>query len=71
MAWLNELGAVAVAARTQDIGVARCRRLEPAAPTSFMDAVESMRLEFVSVPGMGHVERPASVVQPSGGSGRG
>jgi hypothetical protein len=38
---------------------------------SFMDAAKSMRLEFVSVPSMGHVERPASVEQPSGGGGGG
>jgi hypothetical protein len=44
---------IAVVARMQDIDVARCRRLELAAHMSFMDAAESMRREFVSVPGMG------------------
>ena len=43
MAWLNELGARAVAARTQDIDLAARQRLRLAAPLSFLEAVQGTR----------------------------
>ncbi len=52
MAWLNELGARAVAARTQDIDLARRQPLELASPVSFADAMTATRLPFAPVPGM-------------------
>jgi hypothetical protein len=64
MAWLNELGAAAVAARTQDIDLARRQRLALAGPRSFMDVAASMRLDFVPVPSMGHAVPSTSVKRP-------
>jgi len=61
MAWLNELGARAVAARTQDIDLAARQRLRLAAPLSFLEAVQGTRLGFVPVPGMPHSAAPSSV----------
>ena len=61
MAWLNELGARAVAARTQDIVLAARQRLRLAAPLSFLEAVQGTRLGFVPVPGMPHSVAPSSV----------
>lgn len=52
MAWLNELGAVAVSARTQDIDLARGAPLELGAPVTFMSTMEATELPFVAVPGM-------------------
>lgn len=51
-AWLNELGAHAVSASTQDIDLAARQRLLLAAPLSFQDAVQATRLGFVPVPGL-------------------
>ncbi len=64
MAWLNDLGAVGVAARTQDIDLARRQRLALAAPLSFLDTVAATRLDFVPVPGMGHASPSSSVKRP-------
>jgi hypothetical protein len=52
MAWLNELGARVVAARTQDIDLAARQRLKLAAPQSFLEALAGTRLGFTPVPGM-------------------
>ena len=52
MAWLNELGARAVAARTQDIDLAARQRLKLATPQSFLQALSGTRLGFTPVPGM-------------------
>lgn len=52
MAWLNELGATAVAARTMDIDLARRQALKLAAPVSFLEMLRATRLPFVAVPGM-------------------
>lgn len=51
-AWLNELGAHAVSARTQDIDLAARQCLLLAAPLSLQDALQATRLGFVPVPGM-------------------
>lgn len=64
MAWLNDLGAIGVAARTQDIDLARRQRLALAAPLSFLETVAATRLEFVPVPGMGNAAPSTSVKRP-------
>jgi hypothetical protein len=64
MAWLNELGAVAVAARTQDIDLARRQRLKLAAPQSLLETVAATRLDFVPVPGMPNTTPSTSVKRP-------
>lgn len=51
MAWLNAFGVRAVSSRTQDIDLARRHALKLAAPVSFMEAVQSTRLDFAAVPG--------------------
>lgn len=64
MAWLNELGARAVTARTQDFDLARRQVLKLAAPTSFLRTVESTRLRFFPVPGMPDQVASTSVKRP-------
>ena len=64
MAWLNELGAKAVTARTQDIDLARRQTLKLAAPTSFLQTVEATRLKFFPVPGMPNQAPSTSVKRP-------
>jgi hypothetical protein len=59
MAWLNELGATAVAARTQDVDLAARQPLKLAAPQSFLDVLQSSRLAFAPVPGLAR-EPPTS-----------
>ncbi len=61
MAWLNELGARAVSARTQDIDLAARQRLKLAAPQSFLETMQATRLGFAPVPGMPNDEPPTSV----------
>jgi hypothetical protein len=51
-AWLNELGAIAVAARTQDIDLARRQPLKLATPTAFLATMHATGLPFAAVPGM-------------------
>lgn len=64
MAWLNELGARAVAARTQDIDLARRQRLRLAIPISFLATVQATRLPFSAVPGLPSQQPPTSVKLP-------
>ena len=64
MAWLNEYGAVAVAARTQDIDLARRRHLKLGAPMSFLSSIQATRLPFTSIPGMPSHEPSTSVKLP-------
>jgi Nucleotidyltransferase len=61
---LNELGAVGVAARIQDIDLARCHRLALAAPLSLLHVLAATRLDFVPVPGMGNAAPSTSVKRP-------
>lgn len=61
MAWLNELGAKAVVARTQDIDLARRQALKLAAPVSFLDTVKATKLRFSPVPGLAPDVSPTSV----------
>ncbi|MCC6658617.1 MAG: hypothetical protein IT512_10570 [Rhodocyclaceae bacterium] len=51
MAWLNELGAVAVGARTLDIDLARRQQLKLAAPLPFLATLQATGLPFAAVPG--------------------
>ena len=64
MAWMNELGAHTVGARTQDIDLARRQPLKLAAPLSFLDAVAATKLKFVPVPGMPSKTPSTSVKLP-------
>jgi len=52
MSLLNDLGAVAIAARTQDIDLARRQTLKLAAPVSFLETVQATLLDFHPVPGL-------------------
>lgn len=51
MAWLNELGAIAISARTLDIDLARRQRLKIAAPLPFLSTLTSTGLPFAAIPG--------------------
>ncbi|HUP08056.1 MAG TPA: GSU2403 family nucleotidyltransferase fold protein [Caldimonas sp.] len=64
MAWLNELGARAVAARTQDLDLARRQRLRLAAPLPFLATVQATRLPFVPVPALPSSAPSTSVKLP-------
>lgn len=64
MAWLNEFGAAAVSARTQDIDLARRQALKLGAPLPFLQTVEATQLKFVPVPGMRHSAPSTSVKRP-------
>ena len=61
MAWLNELGACAVTARTQDIDLAARQGLKLAAPTSFLDVMARTNLDFHAVPGLSPGDGASSV----------
>ena len=50
MSWLNEYGAMAVAARTQDVDLARRQRLKLATSVSFLSSIEATHLPFTSIP---------------------
>ncbi len=63
MAWLNELGAVAVSGRTLDIDLARRQPLKLAAPASFMETMLATQL-FVEVPGLPSAAPATSVKLP-------
>ena len=67
-AWLNELGAKAVAARTQDIDLARRQSLKLAAPLSFLKTVQATRLRFIPVPAMPS-QSPTTSVKLAGREG--
>lgn len=64
MAWLNELGAVAVAASTQDVDLARRQRLALVAPLSFLQTLQATKLDFSAVPGMPSHRPPTSLKLP-------
>ena len=67
MSLLNDLGAVAIAARTQDIDLARRQALKLAAPIPFLEAVQATRLEFFPVPGLAPDAPSTSVKRPGAG----
>jgi len=52
MSWVNEYGAMAAAARTQDLDLARRKTLKLAATIPFLSTIKATQLPFVSVPGM-------------------
>jgi hypothetical protein len=64
MAWLNELGAVAVTPRTQDIDLAGRAGLKLAAPLKFLDALAATKLHFAAVPGVPSNMPSTSVKRP-------
>jgi len=68
MAWLNELGAVAVTARTQDLDLARRDPLKLAVPFSFMQSMLATQMPFFEVPGM-PASTPATSVKLPGVQG--
>jgi hypothetical protein len=64
MTWLNEYGAMATAARTQDIDLARRQTLKLAATISFLSSIRATQLPFARVPGMPSHEPSTSVKLP-------
>lgn len=52
MCWLNEYGARAVAARTQDVDLARRQRLKLATSVPFLSSMQATQLPFTTVPGL-------------------
>ncbi len=64
MAWLNELGAVVVSPRTQDIDLARRQALKLAAPLPFLTTLQATKLKFFPVPGMPNSAPSTSVKRP-------
>lgn len=64
MAWLNELGAVAVSARTRDIDLARRQPLKLAASLPFLATMQATGLPFVSVPAFPSTGPSTSVKLP-------
>jgi hypothetical protein len=64
MSWLNEYGAMAVAARTQDIDLARRQRLKLATSVPFLASIEATHLPFTSIPRMPSHEPSTSVKLP-------
>jgi hypothetical protein len=68
MSWLNEYGAMATAARTQDIDLARRQSLKLATPISFLSSMQATQMPFVRVPGMPG-ENPSTSVKMPGAEG--
>ncbi|MFA7268288.1 MAG: GSU2403 family nucleotidyltransferase fold protein [Sterolibacterium sp.] len=64
MAWLNELGAVAVAARTLDVDLARRQQLRLGVPLPFLATMHATGLPFAAVPGLPSTEPSTSVKLP-------
>jgi hypothetical protein len=52
MSWLNEYGAIATAARTRDIDLARGKTLKLAATISFFSSMMATQLPFRRIPGL-------------------
>ncbi len=52
MSWLNEYGAMATAARTMDVDLARRQKLKLAATTPFLASMKATHLPFAKVPGL-------------------
>jgi hypothetical protein len=64
MAWLNELGGIAVTARTLDVDLARRQLLKLAVPLSFLATMHATGLPFVPVPGFPSTAPSTSVKLP-------
>jgi len=65
MSWLNEYGALAAVARTQDIDVARSKTLKLATTVPFLSSMRATQLPFLRVPGMPS-HRPSTSVMLRG-----
>ncbi len=68
MSWLNEYGAMATAARTQDIDLARRQKLKLAATIPFLSSMQATQLPFTRVPGMPS-HKPSTSVKLPGAEG--
>lgn len=64
MACFNELGAIAVTARTLDIDLARRQQLKLGAPLPFLATMQATGLPFVAVPGLPSSSPSTSVKLP-------
>jgi hypothetical protein len=64
LAWLNELGAIAVIARTLDIDLARRQTLKLGAPLPFLDTMKNTGLPFMAVPGLPSTAPSTSIKLP-------
>lgn len=64
MALLNELGAIAVTARTLDVDLARRQQLRLGAPLPFLSTMHATGLPFVAVPGLPSTAPSTSVKLP-------
>jgi hypothetical protein len=68
MAWLNELGAIAVSAHTEDLDLGRRHQLKLATPLAFLSTLQATGMPFNAVPGMPASE-PATAVKLRGAQG--
>jgi hypothetical protein len=68
MSWLNEYGAMATAARTQDIDLARRQKLKLAATIPFLSSMQAAHLPFAKIPGMPS-QKPSTSVKLPGAEG--
>jgi hypothetical protein len=68
MSWLNEYGAMATAARTQDIDLARRQRLKLATTVPFLSSMQATQLPFARIPGMPS-RKPSTSVKLPGAEG--
>lgn len=64
LAWLNELGVMAVSSRTQNIDLARRQPLKLASPLPFMRTMQATELPFFAVPGLPSSKPSTSVKLP-------
>ncbi|HEY6897849.1 MAG TPA: GSU2403 family nucleotidyltransferase fold protein [Rhodocyclaceae bacterium] len=64
MAWLNELGVMAVSARTLDVDLARRQQLKLATPLPFLETMKATGLPFVAVPGLPSTAPSTSIKLP-------
>lgn len=68
MSWLNEYGAMATAARTQDIDLARRQTLKLGTTVSFLSSMQATQLPFVKIPGL-PTRNPSTSVKLPGAEG--
>jgi hypothetical protein len=68
MSWLNEYGAVAIAARTQDIDLARRQRLKLATTVPFLSSLQATQLPFAKIPSLPS-HKPSTSVKLPGAEG--
>ncbi|MHB8475492.1 MAG: GSU2403 family nucleotidyltransferase fold protein [Steroidobacteraceae bacterium] len=68
MSWLNEYGARATAARTQDIDLARRQTLKLATTVPFLSSMQATQLPFARIPGLPS-DKPSTSVKLPGAEG--